>query len=240
MNTLPSLLVIDDDQELAQMLGEYLGSEGFTVASSFDGKDALDKLAGERFDLVILDVMLPSLSGFEVLRKLRQTLSMPVIMLTARGADIDRIVGLELGADDYLAKPFNPRELVARIRAVLRRVSTRESDGGEPVLEIGPLRLDPTSFEATLAGRNVRLTGTEFRLLKLLMAGPGKIQSRDFLSENVLGRQLQPYDRSIDTHVSNLRRKLGSAMSVPEIRNIRGEGYVLVPPSAEDACGPSS
>jgi two-component system response regulator CpxR len=240
MDKRPSLLLIEDDRELVQMLSEYLGSEGFAVDASGDGQDALTKLGVESFDLVILDVMLPGLNGFDVLRRLRQTLSMPVIMLTARGADIDRIVGLELGADDYLAKPFNPRELVARIRAVLRRAGTRETDPDESPLQLGSLRLDPTSFEAALDGHPVRLTGTEFRLLRVLIAAPAKIQTREVLSEAVLGRRLQAYDRSIDTHVSNLRRKLGTGPGVPEIRNIRGEGYVLVLGSEGEQCEASS
>jgi two-component system response regulator CpxR len=198
----PSLLIVDDDRELGQMLQEYLTGEGFRISIVRDGLEALDKLANETFDLVILDVMLPSLNGFDVLRRLRKTLSVPVVMLTAHGADVDRIVGLELGADDYLAKPFNPRELVARTRAVLRR----------------------------------------FRVLELLMRSPGQVQSRESLTERVLGRKLTPYDRSIDTHVSNLRRKLGLGQSgLPEIRSIRGAGYVLAahpdersPPNSPD------
>jgi len=181
------------------------------------------------FDLVILDVMLPSLSGFEVLRRLRHSLSVPVIMLTAHGADVDRIVGLELGADDYLSKPFNPRELVARVRAVLRRFSPRDNDMPAHPVSVGPLRLDPATFEVTLSGQSVRLTGTELRLLEVLMRAVGQVQSRESLTERVLGRRLTPYDRSIDTHVSNLRRKLGLGENgLPEIRSIRGAGYVLI------------
>jgi DNA-binding response OmpR family regulator len=240
MDTPPSLLLIEDDRELVQMLTEYLGSEGFVVAPCGDGQEALKRLGAESFDLVILDVMLPGLNGFDLLRRLRQTLSMPVIMLTARGADVDRIVGLELGADDYLAKPFSPRELVARIRAVLRRAGAREVEPDESVVQLGSLRLDPAGYEAALNGQPVRLTGTEFRLLKMLIAAPGKIQTRAALSETVLARRLQPFDRSIDTHVSNLRRKLGTGPGVPEIRNIRGEGYVLLPGSEEERCEPSS
>ena len=173
--------------------------------------------------------MLPSLSGFEVLRRLRHSLSVPVIMLTAHGADVDRIVGLELGADDYLSKPFNPRELVARVRAVLRRFSPRDTDMPAHPVSVGPLRLDPATFEVTLSGQSVRLTGTELRLLEVLMRAVGQVQSRESLTERVLGRRLTPYDRSIDTHVSNLRRKLGLGENgLPEIRSIRGAGYVLI------------
>lgn len=227
----PSLLIVDDDRELGQMLTEYLSGEGFQVSVLRDGAEALELLIEQPHpaDLVILDVMLPSLSGFEVLRRLRRNLSVPVIMLTAHGADVDRIVGLELGADDYLAKPFNPRELVARVRAVLRRFSPRDADAPAHPVTIGQLRLDPTMFEVTLSGEAVRLTGTELRLLEVLMRSAGNVQSRESLTERVLGRRLTPYDRSIDTHVSNLRRKLGLGENgLPEIRSIRGAGYVLI------------
>lgn len=230
--TLPaSLLIVDDDRELGQMLTEYLTGEGFQVSLVRDGAEALERLAEQShpYDLVILDVMLPSLSGFEVLRRLRHTLSVPVVMLTAHGADVDRIVGLELGADDYLAKPFNPRELVARVRAVLRRFSARDTDAPNSPVSVGPLRLDPATFDVTLSGQSVRLTGTELRLLEVLMRAVGQVQSRESLTERVLGRRLTPYDRSIDTHVSNLRRKLGLGENgLPEIRSIRGAGYVLI------------
>lgn len=227
----PSLLIVDDDRELGQMLTEYLSGEGFQVSVLRDGAEALERLIDQPHpaDLVILDVMLPSLSGFEVLRRLRRNLSVPVIMLTAHGTDVDRIVGLELGADDYLAKPFNPRELVARVRAVLRRFSPRDADAPAHPVTIGPLRLDPAIFEVTLSGEAVRLTGTELRLLEVLMRSAGQVQSRESLTERVLGRRLTPYDRSIDTHVSNLRRKLGlGEQGLPEIRSIRGAGYVLI------------
>jgi two-component system response regulator CpxR len=228
-NTPLSVLIVDDDRELAQMLTEYLNADGFTTEVAHDGNTALTRLNATKFDLVILDVMLPSLNGFDVLRSLRQTLSVPVIMLTAHGTDVDRIVGLELGADDYLPKPFNPRELVARIRAVLRRFTTTRDPGSpsSPV-SVGQLRLDPATFGVALDGKQIRLTGTEFRVLEMLMRTPGQVQSRDLLTERVLGRKLTPYDRSIDTHVSNLRRKLGlGEPGLPEIRSIRGSGYVL-------------
>jgi len=225
--TRTSLLLVDDDRELDQMLTEYLSAEPFSVATALDGMMALDRLANEMFDLVILDVMLPSLNGFDVLRRLRQTLTVPVIMLTARGEDIDRILGLELGADDYLPKPFNPKELVARIHAVLRRTA-KNMEYANQTIAVGSLQLSSATFEATLDGRAVRLTGTEFRVLELLMRGAGHAQSREFLTERILGRKLSAYDRSIDTHISNLRRKLvdGHGRGI-EIRNIRGAGYVL-------------
>jgi two-component system response regulator CpxR len=227
----PSILIVDDDRELGQMLTEYLTAEGFEVAVGTDGADALERLAAEKFDLVILDVMLPSLSGLEVLRRLRHNLPIPVVMLTAHGSDVDRIVGLELGADDYLPKPFNPRELVARIRAVLRRFRAHNAEIPHQPVSVGPLRLDPANFDVKVGGGSVRLTGTELRLLEVLMRSAGQVQSRESLTERVLGRKLTPYDRSIDTHVSNLRRKLGLGVAgLPEIRSIRGAGYVLIFP----------
>jgi two-component system response regulator CpxR len=221
-----SILLVDDDRELDQMLTEYLSAEAFRVATAVDGAAALKRITDEMFDLVILDVMLPSLSGFEILRRLRQTLTMPVIMLTARGEDVDRILGFELGADDYLPKPFNPKELVARIRAVLRRTAR----GTEPnqVIGVGPLHLNTATLAVMMDGEPVRLTGTEFRVLELLMRTAGQAQSRELLTERALGRKLSAYDRSIDTHISNLRRKLvdGDGRGM-EIRNMRGAGYVL-------------
>jgi DNA-binding response OmpR family regulator len=222
-----SILLVDDDRELDVMLTEYLSAEPFRVATAVDGTVALELLTEESFDLVVLDVMLPSLSGFDVLRRLRQTLTVPVIMLTARGEDIDRILGLELGADDYLPKPFNPKELVARIHAVLRRTA-KNIEFSNQAVTVGSLHLSTATLEATVDGRAVRLTGTEFRVLELLMRGAGHAQSREFLTERILGRTLSAYDRSIDTHISNLRRKLiderGRGI---EIRNIRGAGYLL-------------
>jgi DNA-binding response OmpR family regulator len=225
--TRTSILLVDDDRELDQMLTEYLSAEPFSVATALDGRAALDRLGEEIFDLVILDVMLPSLSGFDVLRKLRQTLSVPVIMLTARGEDNDRILGLELGADDYLPKPFNPKELVARIHAVLRRTA-KTTEYSNQVIAVGPLRLRTATLEATVDGRPVRLTGTELRVLELLMRGAGQAQSRALLTARALGRTLSAYDRSIDTHISNLRRKLTDEHGRGiEIRSIRGAGYLL-------------
>ena len=223
-----SILLVDDDRELDQMLTEYLSAEGFKIATAFDGLSALKRLAEDAFDLMLLDVMLPSLDGFDVLRNMRKTLRMPVIMLTARGADLDRIQGLELGADDYLPKPFNPRELVARIRAILRR-TVSGAEHSKQLLAVGPLQINTATFEATIAGNYVRLTGTEFRVLESLMQSAGQIQSREVLTQRVLGRKLTAYDRSIDTHVSNLRRKLGGEQGEGiQIRNMRGLGYVLV------------
>jgi len=221
-----SVLLVDDDAELDQMLAEYLSAE-FRIVTAVDGSAALKRIAEESFDLVVLDVMLPSLNGFDVLRSLRRTQSVPVIMLTARGEDIDRILGFELGADDYLPKPFNPKELLARMRAVLRRTSGDAQYSGRE-FATGRLRLDTALLEASVDGHRIHLTGAEFRVLELLMRAPGRAQSREMLTESVLGRRLSPYDRSIDTHISNLRRKLAERKGAGiRIRSIRGAGYVL-------------
>jgi DNA-binding response OmpR family regulator len=226
--TRASILFVDDDRELVHMLTRYLSAQSFSVAAATDGTMALKRLTDESFDLVILDVMLPTMNGFDVLRRLRQALTLPVIMLTARGEDADRIRGLELGADDYLAKPFNPKELVARINAVLRRTA-KSTNYVNQVISVGPLRLSTATLEVTFEERPVRLTGTEFRVLEMLMRGAGQVQSRELLTERVLGRTLSAYDRSIDNHVSSLRRKLVDDQGTGiEIRNIRGAGYVLM------------
>lgn len=231
------VLIIDDDAELTDMLGEYLGAEGFAVSAVHDGLDAL-RIAGQgRHALAVLDIMLPGLGGLEVLRQLRQTSMMPVLMLTARGSDLDRIVGLELGADDYMPKPFNPRELVARMRAILRRFETHEPAGkaGFAALEV-----DSAKFEARLDGVPLGLTGTEFRILETLAGDAPQIHSREALTQAVLGRRLHNQDRSIDTHISNIRRKLALAVSgagsgMVDIKSIRGRGYVLVVGGHRDA-----
>jgi DNA-binding response OmpR family regulator len=222
-----SVLLVDDDRELGQMLTEYLSAEAFSVITAVDGSSALKLVGKESFDLIILDVMLPSLNGFDVLRTLRRTQSVPVIMLTARGADNDRILGFELGADDYLPKPFNPTELLARMRAVLRRTADATAHAGSDIV-VGNLRLSAADLDASVFGQPLRLTGAEFRVLELLMRAPGRTRSREVLTERVLGRKLTPGDRSVDTHISNLRRKLADRNCAGvEIRNIRGAGYVL-------------
>lgn len=229
-----SVLIVDDDRELCQMLTEYLSAEHFLVKSVHDGADALATLRAQRFDLLILDVMLPSVGGFEVLRTLGASQDTPVLMLTARGDDVDRIVGLELGADDYLSKPFNPRELVARMRAILRRANNRAARGGSSEeISVGPITLSSAMHLVRVAERPVALTGAEFRVLELLMRSAGQVIPRETLTEQALGRKLVPYDRSIDTHISNLRRKLNLESGAnPEIKNVRGSGYLLTRPHA--------
>jgi DNA-binding response OmpR family regulator len=223
------VLLVDDDRELCLMLSEYLTAEHFDVRSVHDGGDALAQLQSGTFEIVILDVMLPSVGGFDVLRKLGADYATPILMLTARGDDVDRIVGLELGADDYLSKPFNPRELVARIRAILRRSNHRAAKNGAPdELNVGPISLNGGTRQVRVSGRLVALTGAEFRVLELLMRSAGQVISRESMTEQALGRKLAAYDRSIDTHISNLRRKLDlEGGSNPEIKNVRGSGYTL-------------
>lgn len=224
---MPEILIVDDDRALAEMLSEYLAGENFITHHAEDGAAALARIETRDFDLVVLDVMMPGLDGFEVLTRLRRGSEVPVLMLTARGSDDDRVAGLELGADDYLAKPFNPRELVARIRAILRRRESAAIPRREP-LALGPLSLDPRSFLVSLAGREIRLTTAEYFVLEALAQRAGQIQSRESLTERALGRTLEPYDRSIDTHVANIRRKLGLQDLTPiTIRGVRGQGYVL-------------
>jgi two-component system, OmpR family, response regulator CpxR len=224
------VLVVDDDRELCELLERYLGGEGFVVESVSDGETGIARAAAGVADVIVLDVMLPGLDGFETLRRLRAACNVPVLMLTARGDEVDRIVGLEIGADDYLPKPFNPRELAARLRAILRRA---DSDGtlgsSEPrVLRVDDLEIDLGARTATCGGVQVRLTGTEFSLLELLSRNAGQVTTREQLSREVLERRPSALDRSLDVHVSNLRRKLGPRADGDErIKTVRGRGYVL-------------
>ncbi len=207
------------------MLVEYLGPEGFAIETAGTGTAALERVARGGLDLVVLDVMLPELSGFEVLRRLRAASRVPVIMLTARGEEVDRVIGLELGADDYLAKPFSPRELVARIRAVLRRMAAEPQPTG--ALTWGPLRLDLRARRAEVEGQDLEVTAAELRILELLVRADTRTVSREDLMLQALGRRLLPTDRSLDTHVSNLRRKLGRLTDRIALQSVRGSGYAL-------------
>ena len=215
------ILLIDDDAELCGLLVELLSREGFSTECQHEGKRGLDRALHGGFDLVILDVMLPGLDGFEILHRLRAQSRVPVLMLTARGEDLDRIAGLEMGADDYLGKPFNSRELVARIRAILRRQERPASQAGP--LEVNGVRIDPGTREVTVNGKKVELTTFEFDILDLLMRSAGKVISRDDLMEHLYNRKATPYDRSADMHVSHLRKKLETER--PLIKTIRGAGY---------------
>jgi two-component system, OmpR family, response regulator len=222
----PRLLVIDDDHELCAMLVEYLGPEGFLTSTALTAHAGLEQLAHSPVDLVILDVMLPQLSGFEVLRRIRAVSRVPVIMLTARGEEVDRVVGLEMGADDYLAKPFSPRELVARIRAVMRRVPV-EAAAPDGLIVWGPLSLDLRAHRAQAGERDLELTSAELRILELLVRADTRTVTRDELMVQALGRRLLPTDRSLDTHVSNLRRKIARCTDRVNVQSVRGAGYAL-------------
>lgn len=220
------VLVIDDDRTLSEMLTEYLAGEGFQTTAVHDGAAGVRAAAQNRYDAVILDVMLPVLGGLEVLRQIRQTSIVPIIMLTAKGDDIDRVLGLEMGADDYVAKPYYPRELIARLRAVLRRQALDRGAARAPVRLAG-LALDPGTRKAAWNGARLDLTASEFNILELLIRGGDQVSTKDELSLQVLGRAREPYDRSIDVHVSNLRRKLHAADERLEIETVRGVGYRL-------------
>lgn len=210
------------------MLTDFLVPERLELTVRSTAESGLQSLASGSFDLVILDVMLPGISGLDALKQIRQTSDVPIIMLTARGDDVDRIIGLEFGADDYLAKPFNPRELVARIKAILRRSQPAAPDSDR--LKFGEIELDPLRRRASIGGESLRLTGTEYEILRCLLETPGKVVSKEQLSQRALGRRLLPYDRSIDTHISNLRGKLEQCGSQKEsIQNQRGVGYLLLP-----------
>ena len=224
------ILIIDDDAELCALLNEFLGREGFETSIAYDGASGLERAKTEHLDLVVLDLMLPELDGFEVLRQLRAMSRVPVIVLTARGDDEDRIVGLDLGADDYLGKPFNPRELVARIRAILRRAAQPRGR-----IEVNGVMLDPGTREVFCDGKRVDLTTLEFDILELLMRSAGQAVSRDSLMSSMYNRKATPFDRSIDMHVSHLRRKLEAPR--PLIKTIRGNGYQFCRSSDEAAEG---
>ncbi len=222
------ILLIDDDTELCSMLTDYLERYGFRITAVHRGDTGLKTALDKPFALILLDVMLPGIDGFEVLRRIRATSTVSVLLLTARGEDVDRIVGLEIGADDYLPKPFNPRELLARVRAILRRSSAAKSQPEQATLKVEGLELNPSARTVLQDGKKIELTDVEFALLEALMKSPGKMVSREDLSEKVLGRKFHPFDRSLDMHVSRLRRKLTeSGAPEDQVKTIRGTGYQL-------------
>jgi DNA-binding response OmpR family regulator len=235
----PKILVADDEPNIVKLLRLYLRNEGYDVVAAADGKQALERFGAESPDLVLLDLMMPGIGGFEVCTEIRKRSDVPVIMLTARSDDVDKIVGLEMGADDYITKPFNPREVVARVKAALRRRewdATSDEPASEPVA-VGDITLDPASREVTAAGESVRLRQREFDLLQAFLRHPGVVLSRERLLSLVWGEDFLGDSRTIDVHVAWLREKLKGA--TPRIETVWGVGYKLVPEPAGDASGTS-
>ncbi len=221
-----TILVVDDEPKLVKVVREYLEHDGYRVVSASDGREALERFHEARPDLVVLDLMLPEVDGLEVCRRLRRDSGVPIIMLTARAEEVDELVGLELGADDYVTKPFSPRALLARIRSVLRR--TTLADDGEESLSLGPLRVDPSRHEATWEGASLALTPTEFSLLAALARRPGRVFERLTLLERIQGEAYAGYERTVDAHVKNLRKKLAAAggeTAASSIMTVPGIGY---------------
>jgi DNA-binding response OmpR family regulator len=228
-----TVLVVDDEPKLVEVVRDYLERDGYRVVGAGDGREALERFRQARPDLVVLDVMLPELDGLEVCRRLRRESSVPIIMLTARAEEVDELIGLELGADDYISKPFSPRALLARVRAVLRRVSSAADD--EAPLVVGPLRVDPARHEATWNDVPLALTPTEFRLLAVLARRPGRVFERLELLDQVQGEAYAGYERTVDAHVKNLRKKLteaGGEAAAASVATVAGVGYKLEGPRA--------
>lgn len=223
-----NILIIDDDEELGEMLTEYLQPEGFSASTALRGDSGAERALDQEWDAIILDIMLPGMNGIEVLKHIRQKSMVPILMLTAKGDDIDRILGLEMGADDYLPKPFNPRELVARLKAILRRHQYQETSATEVgELMCRSITLTPASRKVSIAGNPLELTSTEFSVLKVLVENAGEVVGKEALYQQALGRTLTPYDRSIDMHISHLRKKLSQMDPLLVIHTIRGSGYQL-------------
>lgn len=222
------LLLVDDDPELTALLNTYLSNEGFAVEQVHNGEDGLKQALASDYTAIVLDIMLPGMNGIEVLKNLRQQSNTPVIMLTAKGDDLDRIIGLELGADDYLPKPCNPRELLARIKAVLRRTHSQPEHEAEQDVEAGQLTALRLQYQIHYAGQDLGLTKAEYNILLLLMQRANEVVEKEFLYEHALGRTITAYDRSLDMHVSNIRGKLSSHTNADLLTNIRGVGYKLI------------
>jgi DNA-binding response OmpR family regulator len=232
MQAMHQILVIDDDVELCELVAEYLEPEGYKVEAVHDGPAGVGRALSGEHALAVLDYMLPGLNGFEVLRQIRASSSLPIVMLTARGDDMNRIIGLQIGADDYLPKPFNPLELVARINAVLRRAQgTPDQKQAAQVVVVGDIEMDHRTHTVRRGGEPIELTAVEYSLLEKLLGAPGRILEREELVKDVLHRQLSGFDRSIDTHVSNLRKKLGHQVNGAErIKTVRSVGYIYASP----------
>lgn len=222
--------MIDDDTGLCELLSEYLTAQGFEIQSVHDGEQGLKLAQANDYALILLDVMLPTLDGFEVLKQLRQTKLTPVIMLTAKGEDFDRIFGLELGADDYIPKPFNHRELLARVKAITRRIEHINSLNVATTSKLlaNGITVNLAAREASIDGSTLTLTGTEYEILTLLCKNAGEVVSKEQISEEVLGRRLASFDRSIDMHVSNIRKKIAEHIPGERIKTMRGTGYVFI------------
>lgn len=230
MTELKNLLIIDDDKELTTLLSEYLSYEGFRLHCCHDGLSGLEQAKSKNYDLILLDVMMPGLTGFEVLKALGGKHTTPILMLTAKGDDADRILGLELGADDYLSKPFQHRELLARINAILRRIDIVKNENTDShCIEVNNVKLQHSTREVTCHSKTVELTGTEYQILTLLIENAGNIVSKKEISEQVMQRKLSAFDRSIDMHVSNIRRKLLPYSATDKVKTIRGAGYLFLP-----------
>jgi DNA-binding response OmpR family regulator len=234
------ILVVDDEQKMVKLVRSYLEGAGFKVVMAFDGQQALTLFRHEQPDLIVLDLMLPEIDGLDVARTIRRTSDVPIIMLTAKAEETDRLIGLELGADDYVVKPFSPRELVARVRAVLRRTSKASADetgfAPPPVIKVGDLVLDLGRRETRLAGQRIELTTIQFDLLAFLAQHPGQVFTRLHLLDAVQGEAFEGYERTIDAHIKNLRQALGDDSRNPRyILTIRGVGYKLLDPEAGDA-----
>ncbi len=234
--TRPRLLVVDDDRKLCRLIADYLDPLGYDVTTVHTGPEGVERATGEAWQAVILDLMLPGLDGFEVLKQIRRTSDVPVLMLTARGDEADRIVGLEIGADDYLPKTFSTRELLARLRAVTRRTTRAPASGKESDVEIviDKLRIHPGARTAALGDQALVLTPVEFELLLSLARAKGRVKTRDHLLEEIREREYEVFDRSIDVHISALRKKLGDDPKTPHfIRTVRAAGYMLIDPDAD-------
>lgn len=224
------VLLIDDDKELTSLLIEYLSEEGFDAHAVHDPRQGVEEGVSGAYEIVVLDVMMPRINGIEVLQRIRKKSSIPILMLSARGENIDRITGLNLGADDYVSKPCSPGEIVARLRAIMRRFGRHEdSDASSAKVEVGNLILDPGTRAAEWKGQHLELTGTEFSLLEVLARNAGQLVSKNDISRRALGRALSPFDRRIDVHISSIRQKLGHREDGQSwIKTVRGQGYQLI------------
>ncbi|HEY9118750.1 MAG TPA: response regulator transcription factor [Marinobacter sp.] len=224
------VLLVEDDEELRELLSRYLTNQGFTVREASNGKDGLSLAMGQHCDIVVLDIMLPDINGLEVLRQLRAKTHLPVVLLTARGDETDRIVGFEVGADDYIPKPCNPRELIARLQALLRRVAWDQQVGLDEFRTYGDVRVEPAHRRIYQNDEALDLTATEYEVLQVLLAHAGSVVRKTDLMQWALGRRLEAYDRTLDMHISNLRKKLGND-DPPRIETVRGLGYSYRVPS---------